>query len=333
MALAARVYVAFPVGSEVREAITSELGSICELVYSSEAPNPPEDTEAMLVAYSSGSGGGDSRPTGVFLSEWTNRLPKLRVIQTVSAGVDGLPFDSIPEGVVVLSNAGAYAEPMAEHVFAMILYFYKELQSNHQLLKRGVFNQKTPTEELAGKVLGILGYGGIGRAVAKRAKCFGMSVYALNRSGNADAYVDKLFGSSALKEFLSGVDILLITLPLTKRTAGMINREALGVMKDDALLVNVGRAGVIVEEDLYNHLLSHPRFRAAIDVWWDEPKGDSAFRPRYPFLELPNVLGSPHNSGVVKNFFPRAVRSAARNLAAFLEGKNYKNVVSREDYV
>ncbi|MEM0271269.1 MAG: 2-hydroxyacid dehydrogenase [Thermoprotei archaeon] len=331
--MASKVYVGFPTNAEVRNAIDEELAEICGLVYSSESPNPPEDTEAMLVAYSSGSGGGDSRPTGTFLAEWSRRLPKLRVIQTVSAGVDGLPFDSIPENVVVLSNAGAYAEPIAEHVFAMILYFYKDLRTNHELLVHGVFNQKTPTEELAGKVLGILGYGGIGRAIAKRAKCFGVTVHALNRSGRTDVYVDKMFSPDSLKEFLSGVDILVLTLPLTKHTAHMIDRLALDAMKEDAMLVNVGRAGVIVEEDLYNHLVRHPHFRAALDVWWDEPKGDSTFQTRYPFLSLPNVLGSPHNSGVVKNFFPRAVRSAAKNLAAFLGGKVYSNVVDRRDYV
>lgn len=327
------MYIAFPTTPDVRRVIEEELGDAATLVYAEQNPTPPADTEAMLVAYSSGSGSGDARPTPQFLAEWAGRLPALRVIQTVSAGVDGLPFHQIPEKVTVLSNAGAYAEPMAEHVFAMILAIYKDLYRNHELLKQGVFNQKEPTEELAGKVMGILGYGGIGRAVARRAKCFGVTVYALNRRGVGDEYVDRVFRLDGLDEFLSSVDILVVTLPLTKKTANMIDARALGLMREDALLVNVGRAGVIVEKDLYEHLLHHPRFKAALDVWWNEPRGGGPFKESYPILELPNVLGSPHNSGVVKNFFPRAVRSAARNLALYLKGGEYRNTVNREDYV
>jgi len=330
--LRSKVYIAFPVNPEIKAIIEGELGKNL-LVYSEQSPNPPADCEAMLVAYAAGSGSGDLRPTPEFLAEWAEKLPSLRVIQTVSAGVDGLPFQRIPEKVKILSNAGAYAEPIAEHVFAMILAIYKNLYENHMLLKRGVYNQKEPTEELAGKVMGILGYGGIGKAVARRAKCFGVSVYALNRRGVGDGYVDRVYTAKELKDFLVDLDILVVALPLTKHTANMLDRRTLSVMKEDALLVNVGRAGVIVEKDLYDHLRSHPHFRAALDVWWDEPRGNTQFKPKYPFLDLPNVLGSPHNSGVVKNFFPRAVRSAAKNLALFLEGSSYTNEVNREEYV
>jgi glycerate dehydrogenase len=331
--LAIKVYVAFPTNRELKAVVDGELGTIAKVVYADESPNPPRDTEALLVAYSAGSGRGDMQPTGDFLVGYVGMLPALRVIQTVSAGVDGLPFKSIPERVAILSNAGAYAEPIAEHVFAMVLSIYKNVFVNHDKLKHGVFDQKTPTEELSGRVLGILGYGGIGRAVARRAKCFNMLVHAVNRSGRADEYVDKIFDPGSLKEFLADLDILLLTLPLTKYTLGMIDKRVLEVMKEDALLVNVGRAAVVVEKDLYDHLRSHPNFRAALDVWWDEPHGDGAFKPRYPFLDLPNVLGSPHNSGVVKNFFPRAVKAAAGNLAAFLSGREYRNLVDRHDYV
>lgn len=328
-----KVYVAFQTSVEVREVVERELGEVGTLIYAEQSQEPPADTQALFVSHASGSGSGDLHPTAEFLAYWAGRLPMLRVIQTVSAGVDGLPFQQIPERVTVLSNAGAYAEPIAEHVFAMILALYKELYPNHQLLRQGVFNQKKPTEELAGKIMGVLGYGGIGRAVAKRAKCFGVTVYALNRRGLGDEYVDRMFDPSGLEEFLSSVDILVVALPLTKATANMLDARALNLMKEDALLVNVGRAGVIVERDLYEHLRKHPSFKAALDVWWNEPRGGEGFKQNYPFLELPNVLGSPHNSGVVKNFFPRAVASAARNLALFLKGEGYKNVVKREDYV
>jgi len=271
--------------------------------------------------------------TSDFLAEWCNRLPELRVIQTVSAGVDGLPFKAIPDAVTVLSNAGAYAEPMAEHAFSMILALAKNLMRNHELLKAGVFEQKTPTEELRGKVMGVLGYGGVGKAVAKLAKCFGVRVYALNRSGRGDEYVERIYTLDRLDDFLSECDILVVTAPLNNQSRNLLNASRLNLMKENAILVNLGRAAVISEPDLYAHLLKHSGFRAALDVWWKEPAGDAKFSPDYPFLDLPNFLGSPHNSGVVKDMFPRVALSAANNLRSFFDGSGYKNVVSRSDYL
>jgi phosphoglycerate dehydrogenase-like enzyme len=329
------VYVTFYADGAFRGDLIEALGKDCQAVFVQDSSTPPPSTEGLLITYSSASAPIEGKKMGTsdFLAEWCRRLPSLRVIQTVSAGVDGLPFEMIPEAVTILSNAGAYAEPMAEHAFAMILALAKNLMRNHELLRQGVFDQKTPTDELRGKVLGVLGYGGVGRAVARLANCFGIRVYALNRRGVGDEYVDKVYTLDGLDRFLSECDILVVTAPLNNQSRNMLNAARLNLMKEDAILVNLGRAAVISESDLYHHLSEHRRFRVALDVWWKEPSRDTEFSTEHPFLELPNFLGSPHNSGVVRNMFPRVALSAANNLRLFFAGSGYRNVVERSDYL
>ena len=103
-------------------------------------------------------------------------------------------------------------------------------------------------------------------------------------------------------------------------------------MKPTAVLINVARAAIIDEDALYEHLTANPACSAGIDVWWDEPERGAAFRSRLPFLALPNVLGSPHNSGIVPGMVERAAGDAARNVARFLRGEEPRGVQRPEDY-
>ena len=104
-------------------------------------------------------------------------------------------------------------------------------------------------------------------------------------------------------------------------------------MKPDAILVNVARGAIIDEKALYNHVKSHPSFLVGIDAWWTEPFMHGRFRMEYPFLELPNVLGSPHNSGVVPHVLVDATRQAVENVKYFLKGEKVMGIVQREDYL
>ena len=110
------------------------------------------------------------------LSELVSDMPELKMIQTLSAGVDMLDFKTIPEHILLCSNAGAYSDPIAEHVFAMILDLSKNLTKNYLKMREGVFDQKTVNKRVAGKKIGIVGYGGIGKAVAKIARKFDMKI-------------------------------------------------------------------------------------------------------------------------------------------------------------
>jgi glycerate dehydrogenase len=255
------------------------------------------------------------------------------LIQLALAGVDQIPFDQIPAGVPIASNAGAYSEPMAEHALALALALAKRLPQNHGGLAKGVFDQLTPTRSINGSLVGILGFGGIGKASARLFQALGAHVYAINRSGRTDATVDHIGTLNDLDAVLGAADILVISLPLTRATAGLIGRRELSLMKPDAILVNVARAAIIDEDALYEHLKANPSFSAGIDAWWQEPRGQTTFTTRRPFLGLPNVIGSPHNSGMVAGALNDAAVRAAVNLARHLVGDEVRNVVDRADYI
>jgi len=255
------------------------------------------------------------------------------LIQLMSAGVDRVPFDQIPDGVAVASNAGAYATPMAEHVLALALALAKRLPQEHAALARGVFDQETPTLSIRGSLVGIIGFGGIGQASARLFQALGAHVHAINRSGRTDAPVERIGTVEDLDALLGEADIVVVSLPLTRATDGLIGPRELSLMKPDAILVNVARAAIIDEDALYEHLESNPSFSAGIDAWWQEPRGQGAFATRRPFLELPNVIGSPHNSAMVAGSLTESAARAADNVARHLRGEPVRNLVDRSDYL
>ncbi len=117
-----------------------------------------------------------------------------------------------------------------------------------------------------------------------------------------------------------------------RATRGLIGARELGLMKPKAILVNVARGAIIEEKALYDHLAANPDFCAGIDTWWREPLRGGSFGIEYPFFELPNLIGSPHNSGIVEGILSLASRRAALNVARYLEGKPILGVVRREEY-
>lgn len=259
------------------------------------------------------------------------RLPT-RFVQLVSAGADHLPFDQLPAGALVASNVGAYAEPMAEHALAMILALRKRLPQSHAELAAGVWDQSL-TRWLRGSVCGIIGFGGIGKATARRLQALGARVHAVNSSGRTTEPVEFIGTLDDLDAVLDVSDVVVLALPLTSRTRGLIGRPQLRRMKPDATLVNVARGAIVEEDALYEHLRAHQEFSAGLDVWWSEPFHHGEFRVDHPFLELPNVLGSPHNSGLAPGVFEEALEMAASNIRRFLSGQAVTGVVRADDYV
>jgi len=243
-----------------------------------------------------------------------------------------MPFDDLPSQVTIASNPGAYALPMAEHVMAMTLALAKRLLIENQKLQRGEFDQFTPNRQLHGMTAGILGLGGIGRATARLMRGFGMRIIAINQSAASTEPTDFLGTLDDLERVLRESDVVLISLPLTRATRGLIGSQQLSWMKPDAILVNVARGAIIDEEALYHHVRSHPNFGVGIDAWWTEPFRQGRFHMEYPFLELPNVLGSPHNSAIVPHISGSAARQAAENVRRFLEKEPLSGIIRPEDY-
>jgi glycerate dehydrogenase len=260
-------------------------------------------------------------------------LRSVKLIQLLSAGADHVPFRDLRPDIMIAANAGAYAGPMAEHVLAMTLSLAKNLFREHQNLVKGEFHQARLNRALMGSVAGILGLGGVGRAAARLMRAFGMRIHAVNTSGRTDEPVEFVGTLKDLRRVLSASDVVVICLPLTGATRGLIGKRELQWMKPDAILINVARGDIIVERDLYEHLLSHPGFMAGLDVWWVEPFSSGEFRTNYPFLSLPNVLGSPHNSAMVPGSTEEGIRRAAENIRRFLRGERVAGLVNRDDYL
>jgi phosphoglycerate dehydrogenase-like enzyme len=254
-----------------------------------------------------------------------------RLLQMMSAGVDFVQFSALPPGLPVASNGGAYAAPMAEHAVAMALAAAKRLIVEHTALVGGAFNQFEMNRMLAGGVCGIFGFGGIGEATAKLMRAIGMRIHAINRRGATDAQVDWIGGVDQLDELLAASDVLLISAPLSRTTRGIIDAAALAWMKPDAILVNLARGELIDEVALYSHLRAHPRFTACIDAWWVEPGRHGRFAMDQPFMTLPNVIGSPHNSGSVLASRAEGLRRAAENCRRALLGETPHYLVREEE--
>jgi phosphoglycerate dehydrogenase-like enzyme len=259
-------------------------------------------------------------------------LKDVRLAQFLFAGIDQVPLAEMPPGVPVAANGGAYAEPMAEHILAMALAAAKRLFVEHAALARGEFNQFRHNRMLAGGVCGILGFGGIGIATARLARGIGMRVHAINRRGRSDEPTDWIGSVDQLDTLLAASDLLVICTPLTPATLGMIGVPQLALMKDDAILVNVARGEIIDERALYERLMAFPRFTACIDAWWIEPVRHGAFRMDQPFMTLPNVIGSPHNSAsAIAATGPMGLRHAIANIKRALAGETPMNLVPPED--
>jgi glycerate dehydrogenase len=256
----------------------------------------------------------------------------IRFIQLVSAGADHLPFVELPPRAVVAGNVGAYAEPMAEHVLAMVLALAKRLPQNHAKMARGEFDQFTLNAALRGATAGILGFGGIGKATARLFRAFGTKILAVNTSGLTDEDVEFVGTLDRLDDVLAGSDVVVIALPLTRRTRGLIGARELELMKPEAILVNVARGAIVDQEAVYRHLGGHPGFSAGIDAWWTEPFGAGEFRTDFPFFDLPNLLGSPHNSAVIPGAIQDAAMHAVANLVRYLRGEDLIGVMRAEDY-
>ena len=260
------------------------------------------------------------------------RLENVRFIQLIYAGADNIPFSLIPEDIILASNAGAFAEPIAEHVMALTLALAKNLFSKYKLLCDGRFDRSGYNRKLREGICGIIGLGGNGRKIARNMQAVGMKVYGINRSGKTESSVDFIGNANDMKKVLQAADVVVITTPLTRETRNLLGKKELNWMKSDAILINVGRGDVINQQALYEHLASNPNFRAGIDTWWSEPSNGKDFILEYPFCKLPNFIGSPHNADHVPGSIPRATRLALENVIKFLRGEDIRGVLNRRDY-
>ena len=247
--------------------------------------------------------------------------PRLRWVQTTSAGVGqyvkrlGLQDSDL----IVTTASGVHAQPLTEFVFAALLFHTKRL-AHLQEEQRAHRWQRLCTRELPGQTMAIVGPGRIGRQVARLARGFGMTVWAMARDNDparaAALGVDRLFARPQLTEMLAGADCLVLCAPHTPDTEGLIGRAELAALKPDAVLVNISR-GVVVDEDALIDALRQGRLGlAALDVVRAEP-----LAPDSPLWDLPNVLISPHSASTADTENAKLTELFLRNLGHYLDGE------------
>lgn len=318
--------VTLDAGTSGRSVIEATIAAAARVVYLSDVP--AEDRGKVLASAT------------VLLARDTSKelqagelalLSQARLIQFVTAGVDYIPLGDVPKGLPVACNGGAYAEPMAEHALAMTLAALKRLLVEHSKLAAGTFDQFRPNRMLAGSVCGILGFGGIGIATARVMRSLGAKVHAINRRGATTEPVEWIGTTADIDRLLAESDVLVLSLPLTPATNGLLGRRELALMKKGAVLVNLARGEIVDEAALFTHLKETPEFTACIDAWWVEPVRHGHFRMDHDFMSLPNVIASPHNSASVARWRNVALRRAVENARTAFEGGQVQHLVPPED--
>lgn len=259
---------------------------------------------------------------------------RLRWVHTGAAGVASLLYPEMLASDVILTNSAViHAHPMAETVMALALYFVRGLDFAVHSQAAGAWDQSafestgSRIAELDGLTMGILGYGGIGRAVAQRARALGMRVIATRRqAGAADATAEISAGDAAgTRRVLREADVLVITMPATAETRGSIGAAELALMKPNAVLINVARGSIVVERDLIDALERGVIRGAGLDVFEHEP-----LPPESPLWKLPNMLVLPHVSATTSRFWEREAKLIVDNLGRYLRGEPLRNVVDKQ---
>jgi glycerate dehydrogenase len=320
--------ITFKLRDPERAVVADALGGAAEPVYLTDLePGARAGALRRATAVLARHTGNELRPNEAAL------LSACKLVQFMSAGLDFIPVHEIPDGVPVAGNGGAYSGPMAEHGVGMVLAAAKRLVVEHRALAAGQFNQHTRNRTLAGGTCGIIGFGGIGQACARLFRAFGMRIHAINRGGASDEPTDWIGTMADTDALLAASDVAVLSLPLTPATRGMIGPRELGLMKPDAILLNLARGEVIQEAALFAHLQANPRFWACIDAWWVEPMRQGEFRMDLPFMTLPNVVGSPHNSATVPGITGAALRRAIANVRRVLAGEAPRYVLGAEERV
>jgi phosphoglycerate dehydrogenase-like enzyme len=281
------------------------------------------------------SGAGQQQPVDALISlrygkdEAERYLPRL--IHLPGAGADAIEFERIAPDCVVC-NVFEHEIPIAEYVLAAILNHaigYVDMVGSFSSEKFGdLFRSRKTHAEINGKTLGIVGFGHIGKLVARRAQAFGMRVHAISRSGHAPE-ADQAGDLAQLPDMLKAADFVLIACPLTPETHGLIGAAQLELMKSTAVLINVSRGPIVDEETLYAALSAGLIGGATLDVWYQYPSpGNPAPQPsRFAFEKLPHVHCTVHSCGWTEEMFDRRFAFIADNLKRLSEGRPLLNVI------
>ncbi len=247
---------------------------------------------------------------------------RLRWIQSMNAGVEELlTAEAIPPAVTLTRVVDQFGKPIAEYVFAECLAQVRSLDRT-RIAQREHHWDHFVAGTLEGKTLGVAGLGSIGQEIVRKGRAFDLRIHGLSRTGAAAHIVDRHFSPEEWEEFAAGVDVLVLTLPRTAETEGVVGRAVLEAMRPDSLLVNVGRGALVDEPALIESVRAGRIGKAILDVFAQEPlPADN------PLWSEPNIVVTPHISG------PSTVEGVGQffltNLKRYLAGESLLGVVDR----
>jgi len=255
--------------------------------------------------------------------ELAGRLPELRVVQLLTAGADAW-VGRLPPGVALHDARGVHDSSTAEWVVAAVLAAVRDFPAfvRAQTERRWAYAERTPTDELAGKRVLLVGAGAIGEAIAVRLAPFGVTLTRVARTARPETGVH---GVADLPALLPDADVVVLVVPLTGQTRGLVDAAFLAAMPDGALLVNAAR-GPVVDTAALTAQLATGRIAAALDVTDPEP-----LPAEHPLWDMPNVLLTPHVAGSVRGLLPRAYRLVGEQLRRYAAGQPLRNEV-RDGY-
>jgi glycerate dehydrogenase len=260
--------------------------------------------------------------------EEIDNLPKLKYIGVLATGYNVVNCDYAKKKGIIVTNIPAYStESVVQTVFGLLIEVATGIGYHHDTVMRGDWERcadfcyyRNRMVELSGKTMGIIGFGRIGQRVKDVALALGMKVLANNRDqrGKGEGYE-----MVSLEELLRKSDVVSLNCPLTKETEGIINADTISLMKENAILINTARGGLINENDLAKALNSERIFGAGVDVLSIEPPS-----PTNPLLKAKNIVITPHISWATKESRQRLMDIAVENIKAYLAGKLI-NVVNK----
>ncbi|HEY8423041.1 MAG TPA: D-2-hydroxyacid dehydrogenase [Thermoclostridium sp.] len=251
------------------------------------------------------------------------RLPNLKYIGVLATGYNVVDVEAAKEFGITVTNIPDYGTmAVAQFTFALLLELCHHVWEHNMAVKNGEWSKcvdfcfyKYPLIELAGKTLGIIGFGRIGKAVSGIARAFGMNVLAYSRSKNINIEND-FISYVQFEELLENSDIISLHCPLSESTRGIINKNAIEKMKDGVIIINTARGPLIAEEDLADALNNGKVAGAAVDVVSIEP-----IRENNPLLTAKNCIITPHIAWAARETRERLMRIAVDNLKSFIGGK------------
>lgn len=252
------------------------------------------------------------------------RFNDLKWIQFSSTGIDQLPIECRKKSsFIVTNNRGGYSIPIGEWIILNTLQMFKNSKRLFNQQTNKVWKIDTSVLEVYGKTIGFIGTGTIAVEAAKRFKGFGVNILGVNTNGRDVQYFDKCYSTDNIDQMLSQCNVVVITIPFTKKTKKFINKDRFLAMKDGVYFINVARGNVVDEDELIRNIEKGKITAAALDVFEEEPLNNES-----PLWDFENVIITPHNSWVSEMRNERRFEGIYNNMKRYASGENLLNIIN-----